>query len=214
LRIACNGGDAVSDLLTAIRHAPDRLLHAGRHAAAIANVRSRGWIPNVLVVCHGNICRSPYAAGLLRRELAPAGISVESAGFIGPGRTSPFAARREAAEHGVDLIPHRSRLLTPQMVNRATLVLVMDAHQARAMVRLFGKAPADVLLLGDLDPARGEKRTIRDPIDQPSDVYRSVYGRIDRCALALVHAMATPGSRSDAPDAFHHAHHDVPPLHG
>jgi protein-tyrosine-phosphatase len=175
----------VAGLLTAMRRAPDRLLHARRRAAAISSVRKRGWPNTVLVVCHGNICRSPYAAAILHRELAPVGVNIESAGFIGPGRASPLAARREAAEHGLDLEAHRSRVLNPDLVGRASLVITMDTRQASAVAELYGKLPRDIFVLGDFDPASGETRTIQDPIDQPAEVYRRVYTRIDRCALVL-----------------------------
>ena len=175
----------MAGLLTAIRRAQDRLLHTGRHAAAISSVRRRESPHTVLVVCHGNICRSPYAAAILHRELSLSGVNIESAGFIGPGRPSPLAARREAAEHGIDLERHRSRVLSPDLVSRASLVITMDTRQASAVAQLYAKLPRDIFVLGDFDPLHGEARAIQDPIDQPAEVYRRVYTRIDRCAMVL-----------------------------
>src|SRR6267142_4500188 len=48
------------------------------------------------------------------------------------------------------------------------------------------RAATAVLVLGDLDPAPVETRTIRDPIDQKQDVFEQVYARIARCVRELV----------------------------
>src|SRR3989442_1774384 len=53
---------------------PARLLHPWRRRAARETLRTRA-LRSILVVCHGNICRSPVAAALLRQALGPAGIN-------------------------------------------------------------------------------------------------------------------------------------------
>ncbi|PYP07732.1 MAG: hypothetical protein DMD59_14365 [Gemmatimonadetes bacterium] len=55
-------------------------------------MRGRHRPATVLAVCHGNICRSPFAAALLGRELAGFGIAVQSAGFLGFNRPPPAEA--------------------------------------------------------------------------------------------------------------------------
>src|SRR2546422_3500209 len=95
----------VTELLTA----PTRLLHPWRRRAARRALSARA-PRSILVVCHGNICRSPFAAVLLQRALGPAGIRVHSAGFIGPNRPSPPEAVTAAARYGVNLSDHRSRV--------------------------------------------------------------------------------------------------------
>src|SRR6185312_12256998 len=101
---------------------------------------------SILAVCYGNICRSPMAAALFGRALA--GVDIASAGFIGPGRPSPREAVAAAANAGVDLSDHRSRLLTPDLVRWADLVVVMDAVQQRRVVERFGRSWRDVIVLG------------------------------------------------------------------
>ena len=187
------------ELLRALRRTPDRVLHTRRRGAALANIRARNQPSSVLVLCHGNICRSPFAAAVLDRELAGQGTAVVSAGFIGPGRPSPLEAQLEAQHLGVDLSLHRSQLVTDQLVRNAAVVVAMDAQQARAVVETFGKPRADVVLLGDFDPEPVRTRTIADPIDQPADVYRRVYARIERCAQALASAITETPAPSDRP---------------
>lgn len=138
--------------------------------------------------------RSPYGEGALRRLLgAGARARVSSAGFIGPDRPVPPIAVDGAATRGVDLAPHRSRLLSSPTVRDADLILVMNAQQRRAL-RKFGMREDAVVVLGDLDPEPIVTRAIEDPLDQPREVLDAVYGRIDRCLAALVSALgATDG---------------------
>lgn len=125
------------------------------------------------------------AAALLQRALGPAGIRVESAGFIGPNRPAPRDAVSAAARRGVDLSDHRSRLLTADVVNAADLLVVMEPEQQRAVCERFGRWPRDVIVLGDLDPAAIGARTIRDPIEQGPDVFEASYARIESCVREL-----------------------------
>jgi len=176
------------DLLTRIRHAPDCWWHPVRRRAARALVAERR-PGSVLVVCHGNICRSPFAAAALRRALTGTGIAVASAGFVGPGRRPPPDAIAVAARHDVDLSAHRSRLLDQATVRGAGLVVVMDMDQRRAICSRFGLARRDVVVLGDFDPAPIETRTVRDPLNAPPAVFEAVYARIDACAGDLGKAL-------------------------
>ncbi len=180
----------VRSIASLIRHAPDRFRHAGRRARARSVLRERTQ-GRVLFVCHGNICRSPYAEHALRRELGREGVenwTVESAGFVKPDRPSPVEARRVAARRGVDLEEHRSRLLTSESVGSADLIYVMSAAQERDLLARFAVASEVVWVLGDLDPDPISKRTIRDPVEQPESVFERVYDRIDRCLRVIVEA--------------------------
>jgi protein-tyrosine-phosphatase len=57
----------------------------------------------------------------------------------------------------------------------------------------FGRRPADILVLGDLDPAPVETRTIHDPVNDGREVFDEVYERIARCVGELVAVVASPG---------------------
>jgi protein-tyrosine phosphatase len=84
----------------------------------------------VLVVCTANIARSPLAEAMLARELAAVGASVSSAGV--QARIGHPAARGSfllAEERGLDLSTHRSRPVTPELVQEADLVLTMSERQ-------------------------------------------------------------------------------------
>ena len=170
-----------------LRAAFHRRMHPYRRRRALRSLREVEAPSRILFVCHGNICRSPYAEGAFRRDLPAAfqgRIDCRSAGFIGPDRPSPSAARQAALERGVDLTDHRSRLLEPEVVRSSDLVFVMDGDQASAIRSRFRSVR--VLLLGDLDTDNPDRRRIRDPVTQPPAVFREVYHRIDRCVSELV----------------------------
>ena len=181
-------------LARSARHLPDRLLHRWRRKLTAWALARRPAPRTVLVVCHGNICRSPYAAAVARR-LFPPDVVVESAGFIGPDRPSPPEALAVAAERGLDLTPHRSRSLTPDALRAADVVVVMDADQRRRIVREHD-ARAALVVLGDLDPEPISRRAIPDPENQPTDAFRSCYDRIDRCVRELARLWNEPTERN------------------
>jgi len=182
----------MSTITRVLRHTPDRLLHARRRREARTRLAARRR-DSVLVICHGNICRSPFAAALLARELEPYGIPVASAGFIGAGRPAPQEAVAAAAAYDVDLLCHRSQPIRPDLVQGAGLIVVMDQTQRRAICSRFGRHPQDVVLLGDLDPAPIERRAIPDPVTRPLAEFEACYARIARCVQELVRVLIPAG---------------------
>ena len=96
----------------------------------------------VLMVCMGNICRSPTAHGVLTQRVADAGLGdrivVDSAGThdYHVGRPPDERAQQHAARRGYDLSAQRARQLKAQDFDDFDLVLVMDdanQHAARAL---------------------------------------------------------------------------------
>jgi protein-tyrosine phosphatase len=166
----------------AARNLPDRVMHRRRHSA-VQRQLSGQTLRTILVVCHGNICRSPYLHVVLQR-LLPA-VAVSSGGFVGGDRGAPEIAIAIGANRGLDLSRHRSRVLSESMVRNADLVIVMDPYQARHIATLFPKVRARVVIAADLDPRFESSRVIADPWKQSSDVFASSFDRLDRCAATL-----------------------------
>ena len=174
-----------------IRDRVEQDLHPVRRHRA--RTRLSGLEPHpVLFLCKGNICRSPFAAGLLRKLREENGegqlhrrADVASAGFIRPGRRPPAEAQRAAKDRGVDLTGHRSRLVTRDTVQEHRLLVVMEAAQAHWLRRCVGPVQAPVVILGDLDPDRITRRTILDPVDRPLPAFEACYDRIQRCVEVL-----------------------------
>lgn len=177
-------GGRLKALARAVLQAPDRLLYRTRFRAAHQVILSRPRPHTILVICYGNICRSPFAAHLLADLTRRLAIEVESAGFVGAGRRSPTEAVEAARQFDVDLATHRSHALTPRRVQAADLIITMDIRQATAVQRSFGPA-SPVLPLGDFDPQPGNARTIADPVNQPVAAFVACYTRIERCVRQL-----------------------------
>ena len=95
----------------------------------------------MLVICTGNICRSPIAEGSLRGALnarfGPDAPCVDSAGTQGwegsPAQPGSVAA---AAERGIDITRHVARLLTAEMLADADLVLAMAGEHSEVVGRM------------------------------------------------------------------------------
>lgn len=185
-RAPAAGRKGIRQRLRVLRHAPDRWLHPLRRRAALS--RLAGQAPEaVLFVCHGNIYRSPFAAYAFARSVASA--AVDSAGFVGPDRPSPDDAIARAARAGVDLTPHRSRLLTEESVRGADLIVVVNVAQRREVCARWRVDRSKVLVLGDLDPEPIATREIEDPWRGEPEVLHRSYARVERCVRELARAV-------------------------
>lgn len=133
------------------------LRHAGSRQDAREEWRRRfrgepalpaGPIRNVLVLCHGNICRSPFAAQLLA-DRHPS-LDVKSAGLAAAeGDPAHRLACKLAPRHDVSLDAHRSHRVTESDLAAADLVLVMQGSQAHDVREATPAAASRVRLLGD-----------------------------------------------------------------
>ena len=106
---------------------------------------------HLLILCSGNLCRSPVAETLFRERLASAGraIEVASAGLVAvPGEAADETMCLAAARRGLDLSGHRSRPLDPALLRWADLVLVMEDEQRRLLRSAAPEAAGKVTLLG------------------------------------------------------------------
>ncbi len=106
---------------------------------------------SILVVCVGNICRSPTAEYMLRKQLSEKGrsVRVESAGIAAlVDKGAEKTAAKMALETGVDMAPHKARQLTEKMIHEYDLVLVMEQGHIKAVEALAPTSRGKVHLLG------------------------------------------------------------------
>jgi protein-tyrosine phosphatase len=162
----------------------ERALHPRRHLKITLRLKNQPRPRRILVICHGNICRSPYLQAVLQRRLPD--VVVTSAGFVGSGRPAPQVSLAVSAQRGLDLSGHRSQRITRSKVADADLVIVMDSEQARRVARRFRANPDRIAIAGDLEPTFDTSRSIRDPWKESADVFRASFDRLDRCADNLV----------------------------
>jgi protein-tyrosine phosphatase len=180
----------VGAMVRGVAHFVDARRHPERHRAASDQIRTTPRPKSIVVICHGNICRSPYLEAVLRASLPE--VSVSSAGFVGAGRGVPPASTEVATRRGLDLSTHRSRLITSDILEQADLLIVMDEDQARALRVGFGVPPDVIVVAGDLDPESGHGRTIQDPWGQPVAAFESSFRRLDRIATHFVSLINAP----------------------
>lgn len=157
----------------------------------------------ILIICSGNICRSPMVAACMRERLARSGMShvvVDSAGTLGiddiPASAEAIEVMREI---GVDLGGHRSRGLTANDLRTSDIVLAMGRAQLehlalhdpngggrRFLLRAFENGPRPLP-----DPP-----DLADPIGQPVAVFRdrrdTIRVCVDHFVLALERGEAGP----------------------
>ncbi|CAI8692400.1 low molecular weight protein-tyrosine-phosphatase [Burkholderia pyrrocinia] len=89
----------------------------------------------ILVVCTGNVCRSPAAQALLSRALP--GRTVESAGVAAIGGTAVDPVMNALLiERGFDLSAHRARRVDERTCRWADLILVMEVAHRHLIERI------------------------------------------------------------------------------
>jgi protein-tyrosine phosphatase len=143
----------------------------------------------ILIVCVGNICRSPTAEYLFRHHLASAGASIESAGLGAlVDKSMDATALGVLGDHGVDGSAHRARQITPSMLREADLVLAMERDHVGSLMRMAPEASGKVMLLDRW--AQGAD--IPDPYRQSREAFEHVYGLIERGVNSWLPYLRTP----------------------
>jgi protein-tyrosine phosphatase len=137
-------------------------------------------IASILVVCEGNICRSPMGEIIFRTRLP--GVQVWSAG-IGALVGSPPAphAREVMCEHGFDISSHRAQQLSEMDCKRAELILVMEHNQKRHLERRFPYTKGRVYQLGHFG-----KFDVPDPYRKARTHFEQCFELLDRGAADWV----------------------------
>lgn len=157
----------------------------------------------ILVVCTGNICRSPMAEGFLRAafvgQLGEAAPVVASAGTAGwDGSRAMDEAIHSAEERGADIRAHLARKLRGEMLEDADLIVCMAAEHRKAivgampdlesktftikeLVRLLESSPSEGSLEARVAAAAAARNgssppdeDVRDPLGDTIDGYRQV----------------------------------------
>lgn len=130
---------------------------------------------HVLMVCTGNICRSPAAEALLKHYLANShtDVQVQSAGL---GALLGFPAAKHVQhllkERNIDVSEHRARQLKQDLIAWSDLILVMEKAQLNAIQKRFPTARGKVFCLGKWqdceidDPYRKDKAFFIENIKQ------------------------------------------------
>lgn len=148
----------------------------------------------IVMVCLGNICRSPLADGLLRKKVAEAGLAVEvdSAGTADyhVGTAPDSRMRATAKSFGCSIDELRARQFVVEDFDRFDRIYVMDKSN-RSNVLALARAPEDeakVALILDLSHP-GKNREVPDPYYGGEQGFNEVYQLLDEATDVLMHEL-------------------------
>lgn len=150
---------------------------------------------SVLLVCLGNICRSPTAEEIFRQQAAIAGLSmkIDSAG-TGDwhiGHAPDERAQRHAKAHGYNISKLLARQVSTDDFHNFDLILAMDAQNLADLQVIKDKITntdsklAKLALFSEEDPTYGGD-DVPDPYTGDSDAFEEVIERIESSAQAWI----------------------------
>lgn len=130
----------------------------------------------VLMVCIGNICRSPTAEVLLRHRLQGKNVVVESAGLAAVvGHPIDATAQALLNEHGLNGESHVARQIDRAMIDSADLILAMERKHLNAVLQLAPHARGKTYLLGKWQ----DDTAVPDPYRQSRSAFEQAYQLIN-----------------------------------
>lgn len=134
---------------------------------------------SVLLVCTGNICRSPYAEAVFKKHLD--NIDVDSAGIAAlADHDADATATSVALTRGIDLSGHRGKQITRALVGQSELILVMENEHLQRLHKRYpesrGKSFKLAKLVGD--------KNIVDPHLRSQSFFELVFDEIDAAVAA------------------------------
>lgn len=145
----------------------------------------------ILMVCLGNICRSPIADGLLRKKVADQGLDckVDSAGtsnfHVGEGPDKRMT--KTAAERGVDISFLRARQFVKQDFKDFDLIYVMDSSNYNNVIVLADSEEDKSkvkMLLNEVYP--GENMAVPDPYYGGDEGFVHVFDLVDQATDIII----------------------------
>ena len=156
---------------------------------------------SVLMVCLGNICRSPMAEGVFRHLAAENGledrIRVDSAGTGSwhVGESPDIRSTRAAARHGVTL-KGSARQVQAEDFRKFDYIVAMDGSNLENLEEIRGMVDgqASLYLLREFDPEGGPGAEVPDPYYGGPGGFEDVYQMVERsCRGLLDHILAEQG---------------------
>lgn len=144
----------------------------------------------ILVVCTGNVCRSPIGERLLRQYLPDRRIT--SAGIFGlEGRPADDYAQEVARRHGVSLDGHVARKLTRGLMQESDLILVMEPEHLRFISAMAPEIRGKSLLFGQwLEP-----QDIPDPYRKSREAFEYVFGLLGKASQEWARRLGQKGMK-------------------
>lgn len=145
----------------------------------------------VLMVCLGNICRSPLAEGILKAKATELGLTIEvdSAGTGGwhAGELPDQRSRKIAEKYGIDISQQRARKFQSSDFQKFEYILAMDSSNQKDLLALTQNENERLkvkLLLDYLYP--GKQKNVPDPYYGDLPAFEEVYLLLDQALNAFL----------------------------
>jgi len=138
-------------------------------------------MPQILVVCTANICRSPVAAALLKQKLdenGRASWNVQSAGTWAMVKRSPARFSIQLmAEQGIDISQNYAQMVTADLMAQADLILCMETGHVEALQIEFPQYRDRIFTLSEM---ADKPYSIPDPYGSPLAAYQEMVTEVTR----------------------------------
>jgi protein-tyrosine phosphatase len=132
-------------------------------------------IQNILVVCIGNICRSPMAEYFLKQEFPQ--LHVESAGISGLiGHNADDKAILCMQRHGINMQAHIAKKLNADLIKKSDLILVMSQNQQKHIEQTWPFSKGKTFRLG-----HWQGKNVPDPYQHEQAVFDDTCQLIQNC---------------------------------
>lgn len=190
------GTASVRGLARSMKHVVNGVLNHWRYQALVTQQVFPNPAGAILVVCKGNICRSPLAEAYLKHQTEQNGlpVAVYSAGLeTSLGKPAHPLAQEVGAQGGLSLGKHATQPLHKEQVERADMILVMEWRQRKRLVKLYPQAKRKVFLLRQFyDQSVLE---VADPYSGTIEDFQVCFSMIKQACDVLVRQMVSAGSR-------------------
>ena len=133
-------------------------------------------IGNILIVCIGNICRSPIAQALFAERLANRSVVVHSAGLgaLVNAPADPISQELLLA-HNIDISSHRARQITSEIAYASDLILTMSTEQQQQVESKFPSLRGRVHRIG-----KWGEFDVPDPFKRPKEIFEQAFHLIEQ----------------------------------
>lgn len=142
-------------------------------------------IKSVLVVCVGNICRSPTGERLFKRALPDLDVRSAGTGAL-VGHPADKTASEVAAVQGLSLEGHEAQQLTAEMCRNVDLILVMEKRHIEQVNRIDPAARGKTMLLGHWL----NQKEIADPYRKSREAFEEIYGLLENATQKWVNVLS------------------------
>lgn len=147
----------------------------------------------ILMVCLGNICRSPLAHGILQNKLPEDQYFIDSAGTSGyhNGEKPDSRSIEVAHNYGIDISNQRSRKFTVSDFDKFDKIYVMDKSNYRNVITMARNSEDKTKVELILDYKNSEYQEVPDPYYGGAEGFNNVYKLLNNACEAIKNKLET-----------------------